>query len=62
MLTTMASGFSGSKRTGGGKKDGPLETIDPPGLVDAVHWAPGTQATAPAPAGGRILAAVARMR
>jgi hypothetical protein len=38
-----------------------LEIIDPPGLVDALHWAPGTPAPAPAPPGGRILAAVARM-
>lgn len=38
-----------------------LEMIDPPGLVDAVHWAPRTPAPAPAYAGGRILAAVARM-
>lgn len=39
-----------------------LEIIDPPGLVDALHWAPGTPAPTPAPArsGGRILAAVAR--
>jgi S-adenosyl methyltransferase len=38
-----------------------LEIIDPPGLVDAVHWAPGTPAPATAPPGSRILAAVARM-
>jgi hypothetical protein len=37
-----------------------LEIIDPPGLVDAAHWAPGTPARAPARSGGRILAAVAR--
>ena len=37
-----------------------LEIIDPPGLVDAVHWAPRTPAPAPARPGGRILAAVAR--
>jgi hypothetical protein len=38
-----------------------LEIIDPPGLVDAVHWTPGTPAPATAPSGGRILAAVARL-
>jgi hypothetical protein len=38
-----------------------LEIIDPPGLVDAVHWAPGTPAPASTGLGGRILAAVARM-
>jgi hypothetical protein len=46
-----------------------MEIVDPPGLVDAVDWAPAssTQAPARAPAhnlaepGGRILAAVARM-
>ena len=38
-----------------------LEIIDPPGLVDAVRWAPGTPAPAAVPSGGRILAAVARM-
>jgi hypothetical protein len=38
-----------------------LEIIDPSGLVDAVHWAPGTPAPAPTGSGGRILAAVARM-
>jgi SAM-dependent methyltransferase len=38
-----------------------LELIDPPGLVDAVQWAPRIGAAAPTPAGGRILAAVARM-
>jgi SAM-dependent methyltransferase len=37
-----------------------LEIIDPPGLVDAVHWVPGTPAPAPTGSGGRILAAVAR--
>jgi hypothetical protein len=37
-----------------------LEIIDPPGLVDAVNWAPGTVAPAPSPSGGHILAAVAR--
>jgi hypothetical protein len=37
-----------------------LEIIDPPGLVDALHWAPATPAPAPARSGGRILAAVAR--
>jgi SAM-dependent methyltransferase len=37
-----------------------LEIVDPPGLVDAVNWAPGIQAPTPAPSGGRILAAVAR--
>ena len=38
-----------------------LEIIDPPGLVDAAHWAPGIPAPATAPSGGRVLAAVARM-
>lgn len=48
-----------------------LEIIDPPGLVDAVDWAPGhaapahaapeTPAQATASPGGRVLAAVARM-
>jgi S-adenosyl methyltransferase len=37
-----------------------LEIIDPPGLVDAMHWAPGTHAPAPARSGGHILAAVVR--
>jgi SAM-dependent methyltransferase len=37
-----------------------LELIDPPGLVDAQYWAPGTPAPAPARPGRRILAAVAR--
>jgi hypothetical protein len=37
-----------------------LEIIDPPGLVDAVNWAPRTPVPAPARPGGRILAAVAR--
>jgi hypothetical protein len=37
-----------------------LEIVDPPGLVDAVQWAPGTPAPAPVQSGGRILAAVAR--
>lgn len=39
-----------------------LEIIDPPGLVDALHWAPGTPAPAldPTRSGGHILAAVAR--
>jgi hypothetical protein len=37
-----------------------LEVIDPPGLVDALHWAPRTPAPAPIRSGGRILAAVAR--
>lgn len=37
-----------------------LEIIDPPGLVDAVHWAPGTRSPAPARSDGHILAAVAR--
>jgi len=37
-----------------------LELIDPPGLVDALHWAPAIPATAPPKPGGRILAAVAR--
>jgi hypothetical protein len=38
-----------------------LELIDPPGLVDAVHWSPRARALATAPSGGRILAAVAHM-
>jgi O-methyltransferase involved in polyketide biosynthesis len=37
-----------------------MEIIDPPGLVDALHWAPRTPAPAPPQSGGRILAAVAR--
>jgi hypothetical protein len=37
-----------------------LEIIDPPGLVDALHWAPDTPAPAPAKPNGHILAAVAR--
>ncbi len=37
-----------------------LEIIDPPGLVDALHWTPGTPAPAPTRSGGHILAAVAR--
>jgi O-methyltransferase involved in polyketide biosynthesis len=37
-----------------------LEIIDPPGVVDAVHWVPGTPAPAAIQSGGRILAAVAR--
>jgi S-adenosyl methyltransferase len=39
-----------------------LEIIDPPGLVDAVHWAPNAPARAPAGSDGHILAAVARTR
>ena len=39
-----------------------LEMVDPPGLVDAVNWMPGTPAAAPPPPGSRVLAAVARMR
>jgi hypothetical protein len=38
-----------------------LEIIDPPGLVDAVHWAPGTPAPVPTGSGDRIMAAVARI-
>jgi SAM-dependent methyltransferase len=38
-----------------------MEIVDPPGLVDAVDWVPGTPVRGPAPPGGRILAAVARM-
>ncbi len=38
-----------------------LEIIDPPGLVDAVNWVPGTPAPEPPRSGGRILAAVARV-
>jgi hypothetical protein len=38
-----------------------LEIIDPPGLVDAVDWAPGTPVPPSAESGGRILAAVARI-
>lgn len=37
-----------------------LEIIDPPGLVDALHWAPGTPAPERTRSGGRILAVVAR--
>jgi hypothetical protein len=37
-----------------------LEIIDPPGLVDAMHWVPGTPASAPTQEGGRVLAVVAR--
>lgn len=37
-----------------------LEVIDPPGLVDAVYWAPGIPVPAQAQSGGRIMAAVAR--
>jgi S-adenosyl methyltransferase len=37
-----------------------LEIIDPPGLVDAKHWAPRTPAPAPTRSDGHILAAVAR--
>jgi len=39
-----------------------LEIVDPPGLVDAAHWAPGTSPpAAPAGPGSRVLAGVARM-
>jgi len=38
-----------------------LEIIDPPGLVDAMHWAPRTPSPAPTRSGSYILAAVARM-
>jgi SAM-dependent methyltransferase len=39
-----------------------MEIIDPPGLVDALYWRPGTRAPAPRESGGHILfAAVARM-
>jgi O-methyltransferase involved in polyketide biosynthesis len=38
-----------------------LEIVDPPGLVDAAHWVPGTITPATAQSGGRILAAVARL-
>jgi SAM-dependent methyltransferase len=37
-----------------------LEIIDPPGLSDARHWAPGAPAPVPAPGGVRVLAALAR--
>jgi hypothetical protein len=37
-----------------------LEIIEPPGLVDALYWAPDTPALVPAQSDGRILAAVAR--
>jgi signal transduction histidine kinase len=39
-----------------------LEIIDPPGLVDVLHWAPATPAPAPAQSGGSLvmLAAVAQ--
>jgi hypothetical protein len=38
-----------------------LEVIDPPGLVDALHWVPKTPAPTPTQSGGHIMAAVARM-
>jgi SAM-dependent methyltransferase len=38
-----------------------LEIIDPPGLVDAANWAPGSPAQAPVGSGAHVLAAVARM-
>jgi hypothetical protein len=38
-----------------------LEIVDPPGLVDAANWVPGTPAPAPEGPGPRVLAAVARM-
>ena len=38
-----------------------MEIIDPPGLVDAVHWVPRTPAPGPTQSGSRILAAVARV-
>lgn len=39
-----------------------LEIVDPPGLVDALYWRPGTPAPAPRDSDGHILfAAVARM-
>src|SRR5215469_15066428 len=38
-----------------------LEAVDPPGLVDAVDWVPGTPAPTSDQSGGRILTAVARM-
>jgi SAM-dependent methyltransferase len=37
-----------------------LEIIDPPGLADARHWAPGAPAPAPDRSGVRVLAALAR--
>lgn len=37
-----------------------LDVVDPPGLVDALYWAPRTLAPASAWLGGHILAAVAR--
>jgi S-adenosyl methyltransferase len=37
-----------------------LEVINPPGLSDARHWAPGSPAPAPARDGGHVLAAVVR--
>jgi hypothetical protein len=37
-----------------------LELIDPPGLVDARAWQPGTPAAPPSAAGGHVLAGVAR--
>jgi hypothetical protein len=39
-----------------------VEIVDPPGIVDALHWEPGTTVTAPGRSEGRILlAAVARL-
>jgi hypothetical protein len=37
-----------------------LELIDPPGFVDAVHWAAGIPADTPPKPGARVLAAVAQ--
>lgn len=37
-----------------------LEIVDPPGLVDARHWAPQTTGATPSASEGRVLAAVAR--
>lgn len=37
------------------------DIIDPPGLVDAAHWAPGLPAPATTPSGSRVLAAVSRI-
>lgn len=37
-----------------------LEVVDPPGVADAMHWAPGVPAPVPSPSGGHVLAVVAR--
>jgi hypothetical protein len=37
-----------------------MEVIDPPGVADAMHWAPGIPAPVQSQAGGHVLAVVAR--